>query len=69
MAILLPELTRLDMLWRVRQLSSPLTPFLLVMTEHMKLPHLTTDMFVQHCTPVRILAEWTWTSLSLYPGS
>ncbi|CAI8033787.1 hypothetical protein GBAR_LOCUS19058 [Geodia barretti] len=56
------------MLCKVRQLSFPPTAFPLVTTEHLKLLHLSTDVFVQHGTPVRRLAEWTWSSLSLYSG-
>ena len=61
--------TRLDVTFQGRQFSLPPTPSVRMTTEHMKCIHLTLEVFAQHCTPMRFIAQWTSPSLSLYFGS
>ena len=49
------------------EFSHPFTAFVLMTTEDSKRIYFTLKLFVQHSAPMSCLAQWTCSSLSLYP--
>ena len=54
------------MIIQVGKSSLPPTSFIIMQTENLKWNHLTLEVFIQHCFPWSLLAQWTSFLLSLY---